>query len=398
MDKRLELRVFFGRFIKNIKGKGKMNIFGKTRVPLFLAAIMLASCNSFRSTPTMSDAEIMETAISTVSTGLAEAPMAIPTNTPISLPTFSLPTITLTPTPTFVPGPTATPIFPLIESFVGIWLNVDSNSDQSQWTKIKITENEDTLHALFQLICYSEELSSLYPDGIVCSDNGASARYGGNPVLMSIDYGSETYNFTVSLNGDTLHVTTFIDYTDNSGIADETHEQKFSKEVHSFPVSEQIVFYHFFVPQHPSPWAVRTPILLLHASSDKPYTSDTAADLRTALELVLQHDRNDWISGDLEIADVTFRDGHADIVLQGEYSGESDEVLNAASMQILLTVFANPAVQSAAVTLNGDTIGNLGVSSSTNAKPADYVYTRAEMETYLREHAYSLEYGEFLDR
>ena len=174
-----------------------------------------------------------------------------------------------------------------------------------------------------------------------------------------------------------------------------THEDDFRKvEVidPSFPVSEQIVFYYFvqgafhFVPEG----SVLTPILLFPAASDEPYTSDTAADLRTALELVLQHERNGWISSDLEIVDVTFRDGHADIVLQGEYSGESDKVLSAASMQILLTVFANPSVQTAAVTLNGDTIGNLGISSSTNAKPADYVYTRAEMETYIDEHAYVL--------
>lgn len=129
-------------------------------------------------------------------------------------------------------------------------------------------------------------------------------------------------------------------------------------------------------------------VYLFPASSDEPSTSDTAADLRIALELVLQHEANPWISSDLEIVDVAFRDGHADIVLQGEYSGESDEVLSIASMQILLTVFANPAVQSAAVTLNGDTIGNLGVSSSTNAKPADYRYMRTEMETYLIEHAF----------
>jgi hypothetical protein len=236
-----------------------------------------------------------------------------------------------------------------------------------------------------------------------CELGVTSAAYSGNPVLMIIDsaatdYGEATFTFTLSLDGDKLHVTTFTDYTDNSGRADETHEQKFSKEVPSFPVSEQIVFYEFFGPQHPSPWAVRIPILLLSTSSDKPYTSDTAADLRTALELVLQDDRNDWISSDLEIVDVTFREGHAEIVLQGEYFGESDEVLVAARMQILLTVFVNPAVQSAAVTLNADTIGNLGVSSSTDAKPADYVYTRAEMETYLQEHAYSLEWGGFLDR
>lgn len=158
-------------------------------------------------------------------------------------------------------------------------------------------------------------------------------------------------------------------------------------------MSEQIVFYYFvqggfhFVPEG----SVLTPMLLFTAASDEPYTSDTAADLRTALELVLQDERNWWTSSDLEIVDITFRNGHADIVLQGEYFGESDEVLGAASMQILLTVFANPSVQTAAVTLNGDTIGNLGVTSSTDARPADYVYTRAEMDTYINEHAYMLE-------
>ena len=375
-----------------------MNIFSRTLlIPIFLASIMLASCNSSQSTPTTSDAEIMETAISTVSTGLAERQRAIPTNTP--LPTFSLPTTTptihtlptttLTPTPTVVPGPTATPIFPPIESFVGIW------HSSNPWPKIVIASDGGTLFANIRYACEQPVYWNFPKD---CELGVTSARYTGSPVLMIIDSGSETYNFTISLNGDTLHVTTFIDYTDNSGIADETHEQKFSKEVPSFPVFEQIGFYHFFLPQRPNPWAVRTPILLLSASSDKLYTSDTAADLRTALELVLHHDRNDWISSDLEIVDLTFRNGHADIVMEGEYSGESDEVLVAARMQILLTVFANPAVKSAAVTLNGGTIGNLGVSSSTDAKPADYVYTRAEIETYWIEHAYSLEWGEFLDR
>jgi hypothetical protein len=59
-----------------------MNIFGKALLPIFLAAIMLASCNSFQSTPTLSDAEIMETAISTVSTVFAETQPALPTPSP----------------------------------------------------------------------------------------------------------------------------------------------------------------------------------------------------------------------------------------------------------------------------------------------------------------------------
>jgi hypothetical protein len=359
---------------------------------------MLASCNSFAATPTMSDAELMETAISNVSIALAETQRAIPTNTP--LPVFSSPTTTLTstasaaPSPTLMPGLTATPIFPPIESFIGIWLNLDANTNQENWTKIKITENEGTLSAYFQLICTSTDQSilSLYPDGVVCADGGASAKYSGNPVLLSIEYESTTRNYTLSLNGDTLHVTTLTHFTDNSGKADKTSEADFRRDVISFPLSEQIAFYHFRdgpcvhcrIPRG----SVSTPIDLFPGFSVEPYTSDTAADLRTALGIVLQHEANGWVSSDLEIVDVTFRDGHADIVLQGEYSGEREDVLNAARIQILLTVFSNPSVQSAAVTLNEDTIGNLGVSSSADASPADYVYTRAEMELYLQEHAY----------
>jgi hypothetical protein len=59
-----------------------MNILRKTLIALFLAAGMLASCNSFRSTPTTSQAEIMETAISTVITVLAETQPALPTPSP----------------------------------------------------------------------------------------------------------------------------------------------------------------------------------------------------------------------------------------------------------------------------------------------------------------------------
>jgi len=378
-----------------------MNIFGKTLVPLFLAAGMLASCNSFRSTPTMSQAEIMGTARATVSTALAETQRARPaaTSTPLPTNTPIPPTVTptLTSTLTLAPGPTGTPIFPPIESFIGIWHMTGSNPEG--WPKLVIASDGGALFANIRYACEQPVYWTFPKD---CELGVTSAAYSGNPVLMVIESGSETYNFTLSLNGDILHVTTFTDYSDNSGIADITQEDDFLKEVHSFPVSEQIVFYHFERgPYWGRVGAVRTPIFLFSATSEEPYTSNTAADLRTALELVLQDERNgwvSWISSDLEIVDVTFRDGHTDMVLQGGYSGENDDVLSAARMQILLTVFANPSVQTAAVTLNGDTIGNLGVSSSTNAKPADYVYTRAELETYLIEHYYSFEYGEFLDR
>jgi len=121
---------------------------------------------------------------------------------------------------------------------------------------------------------------------------------------------------------------------------------------------------------------------------DKKLTPDTAANLKTALEAVFDDDRNGWISRYLEIVDVTYGDGHANVVLEGEYFGVGDVTLIAASMQILMTVFANTSVQTATITLNGDTIGNLGVSNSMHAKPADYVFTRAEIETFMNEHAH----------
>jgi hypothetical protein len=158
----------------------------------------------------------------------------------------------------------------------------------------------------------------------------------------------------------------------------------------SIPLSERIVYYYFVTPAEiPIPEGTVLAVHLLAPTySDETYTSDTAANLRTALRIVLQDGRNIWLGNDLEIANVTFRNGHADVVLQGEYFGMGGAVLEAASRQILLTVFANPSVQTATVSLNGGTIWNLGVSMERDAKPNDYVYARAEIETFMKEHAY----------
>lgn len=130
--------------------------------------------------------------------------------------------------------------------------------------------------------------------------------------------------------------------------------------------------------------------ILAPTPSDIPYSPDTAADLGIAVDAALHDGRNGWISSDVKIVAITFRDdGHADVVLQGEYFGVGDVTLITASMQILMTVFANPSVQTATVTLNGDTIGNLGISHSMNAKPADHAFTRDEIEKFMNEHAYT---------
>ena len=280
-----------------------MNIIGKTFVPLFLAAIMLASCNSSLSTPTLSQADRMETAISTVSTAFVATQRAMPTatatavalstvhlnattpGTSIPLPTFSFrttPRLPASPFPTPTPVPSSTPLV----------------------------------------------------------------------------------------------------FTDPS-----------------IPLSERIVCYYLVGQrEHPIPeGAVRAAGLLAPTYADETYTSDTAADLRTALEIVLHDERNRSMGPvfEPEIVDVTFRFGHAKVLLQGEYSigppSSSFDVYGPfvrSRMLILLTVFANPSVQTAAVSLNDDTIANLAISDPGQAKPANYVFTRAEIETYTIEQAY----------
>lgn len=156
---------------------------------------------------------------------------------------------------------------------------------------------------------------------------------------------------------------------------------------------EQIITYYFIdVEDFPYPEGsvvvMEDTYILAPMRSEFISSNDIAADLRQALLFVLKDSRNDWNSSELEIADVTFEDGHAGVILQGEYFGVGDITLITARMQILLTVFANPAVQTATVTLNGDTIGNLGVSNSMWARPANYVFPRSEIENYLSENAY----------
>jgi hypothetical protein len=157
------------------------------------------------------------------------------------------------------------------------------------------------------------------------------------------------------------------------------------------PAGEGIVFY-YFVPlteaAFPEGSVVVMPdaYILAPQRSESPSSQDTAADLRVALKAVLSDERNGWISSDVEIVSVAFSRGHADVVLQGEYYGVGSVTLIAARMQILLTIFANLAIETATVTLNGDTIGNLGIAHSLEAKVADYVFTRAEIEAFMAEN------------
>lgn len=261
-----------------------MNLSGRTVMALFLVAVMLASCNRFSATPTMSQEDIIQTAISTVSTAIVETQRAMPTATPRLLATVSfINTLdTRTPYPT---SPSSTPM-PTIPTFT--------------------------------------------------------------PLVFSDP---------------------------------------------SIPLSRRIVYYYpVWDQQGPVPaGTVRALYPFAPAYTDETFTSDTAADLRRALEIILHEDsRRVWDSSDLEIVEVTFRNGHADVIIEGEYFALGDAQPCAAGLQILMTVFANPSVQTATVTLNG---GLLGVCIFRDGDPpllqtVNGAHTRTVIEAYMQENAY----------
>ena len=333
-----------------------MNIFGRTIIPLFLAAA-LASCNSFQSTPTLRNAEIMQTAVSTVSTGLAETQPAQPAATPTTshlLPTLDLRTLT----------PVAAP-----ESYVIVDAGAGAKSVRSG-PGIKFDLSGDV------------QSPTKYP------------VIGKHQDWWLVDLGNHRSGWIHSQE----HGTTFV------GNAEAVPEvtPPLSPTAHVFPsstppaftdpsipLSERIVYYYFVTPaENPSPEGRVGGLAPTYA--DETYTSDTAADLKTALEIILKDGRNHWRGNELEIANATFSNGHADVALQGKYFAMGDGVRCIASRQILFTVFANPAVQTATVTLNGGLIGNLCFFGPPNTDDYlnDAVYTRAEIEKFMGENAY----------
>jgi hypothetical protein len=154
-----------------------------------------------------------------------------------------------------------------------------------------------------------------------------------------------------------------------------------------------IVYYYFAsIPggTFPAGSVVIVPdvLILSPTLSDTPHSDDPVSNVRAAVQAMLNDPRNVW-TGSAEIGNITVEAGHAAVPLNGEISGTGDAVLVAARMQFLFTVFAESTVQTATITINGENIGDLGISHSSEAKPADYAYTRAEVETFMAQNAYA---------
>lgn len=155
-----------------------------------------------------------------------------------------------------------------------------------------------------------------------------------------------------------------------------------------------VVYYHFvnldnYAPSQGSVVVMPDNLILAPTQLDQAYGSDVVADLRNALEAVFKDERNYWVSDKLKIEQISYSGGHAQVALEGEYYAVAPVVLTAARAQILMSLFANAAVGSATVTINGENIANISISNSMDARPADYTYTRAEIESFMSENAYA---------
>jgi hypothetical protein len=153
-----------------------------------------------------------------------------------------------------------------------------------------------------------------------------------------------------------------------------------------------IVYYYFAsIPGNtfPAGSVVIIPdvLILSPTLSDVPRSADAATNVQSAVQAMLNDPRNVW-TGSVTISSVTVDGGHAAVALNGEIRGVGDAVLVAARMQFLFTVFAEPSVQTTTITINGQNIGNLGISHSSEEKAADYAHTRAEVETFMAQNAY----------
>jgi hypothetical protein len=154
-----------------------------------------------------------------------------------------------------------------------------------------------------------------------------------------------------------------------------------------------VVYYYFAsIPGNTFPAGsvviVPDALILSPTPSTTPRSADAALNVQAAVQAVLNDPRNVWTGG-ATIASVTVNGSHAAVALNGDIRGAGDAVLVAARMQFLMTVFAEPSVQTTTITVNGQNIGNLGISHSSEAKPDDYAHTRAEIETFMAQNAYA---------
>ncbi len=155
----------------------------------------------------------------------------------------------------------------------------------------------------------------------------------------------------------------------------------------------QPVVYYYFVMLTGSPLPSGSVVILADELvlapmlTNKLRSSDIVANLTFALNEMIGDPDNVWTSSDLEIDNIIVDEGAVQVFFRGSIFAPGDIVLIAARMQMLMTVFAEPSVQAATITINGKNIANLGVSRESEISPDNYAYSRTEIETFMQHNA-----------
>jgi serine/threonine protein kinase len=139
------------------------------------------------------------------------------------------PTPTVTSIPTIIPTTPVTTTGPAITDFAGIWYNVDPNT--RSWVRVEIGAQGNTLTAHIFGACTPTP----------CDAGSTSTTYAGSPVSMALTESFDVMNFTLTLNGNILHITTFTHFTDNSGRSDYTSQDDFSTTAPTPPITPTVV-------------------------------------------------------------------------------------------------------------------------------------------------------------
>ena len=106
---------------------------------------------------------------------------------------------------------------PPIEHFVGLWRNVDPNT--RGWTRLEIKAKKDALRVRIFGKCHPSD----------CDLGTATAQYKGSPIVLSMDLGFVKSRFTLSLEDETLRMTTADHFMDDSGRPDAVYDSRFRK-------------------------------------------------------------------------------------------------------------------------------------------------------------------------
>ena len=112
---------------------------------------------------------------------------------------------------------------------------------------------------------------------------------------------------------------------------------------------------------------------------------DPAENIRTALQLIIDSPEDRlWMTDGMTIGEVSV-DGSAAVVrLSGHINVIGGLVAFATQVQLAMTVFEEPGIETALITFNGQNIANLVVDHESQRRAEDFAYTRADLyDAYL---------------